>query len=86
MAISKKINIDSKTISNIINKGGSVPSEEASKSAKKLLQLRIESNLIIEIDNILRSDLYPKMSRHSWIIFAIKNFLNQENKRLQKQQ
>ncbi len=82
MPISKRIPLIDNNIKNVINKGGSTPKSKEVKTTK-LLQLRIENNLITEIDNILKSDLYPKMSRHSWIMFAIKEFLKKEKEKTQ---
>lgn len=81
MPISKRITTDDNNVKSIINKGGSAPKLNDIKTTK-LLQLRIENNLINEIDNILKSDHYPKMSRHSWIMFAIKEFLKKEKEKI----
>ena len=81
MPISKRISVGSTDIKNIINKGGSTPKTKEVKTTK-LLQLRIETNLINEIDSILNSGLYPKISRHSWIMFAIKDFLKKEQEKI----
>ena len=82
MAISTRIPIVENNIKDVINKGGSTPKSNVVKSTK-LLQLRIENNLITEIDLLLKSDIYPKMSRHSWIMFAIKEFLKKEQEKIQ---
>ena len=50
MPISKRISVGSTDIKNIINKGGSTPKTKEVKTTK-LLQLRIETNLINEIDS-----------------------------------
>ena len=79
MAISRKIDSKEELVRNLINKGGSVPNDKNNTdNQKKLLQLRIENQLIAKIDNILNSGIYPKMSRHAWIIFAIESYLEQE--------
>ena len=83
MAISRKIDSEEELVRNLINKGGSVPNDKNNTdNQKKLLQLRIENQLIAKIDNILNSGIYPKMSRHAWIIFAIESYLEQELKRM----
>lgn len=79
MAISRKIDSEEDLVRNLINKGGSVPNDKNNTdNQKKLLQLRIENQLITKIDTILNSGIYPKMSRHAWIIFAIESYLEQE--------
>jgi hypothetical protein len=83
MAISRKINSEEELVRSLINKGGSVPNSNNTDNQKKLLQLRIENQLIAKIDNMLNSGMYPKMSRHAWIIFAIESYLEQELKRME---
>ena len=83
MAISRKIDSEEELVRNLINKGGSVPNNNNIDNQKKLLQLRIENQLIAKIDNMLNSGMYPKMSRHAWIIFAIESYLEQELKRME---
>jgi len=85
MAISRKIDSEEELVRNLINKGGSVPNNNADNQ-KKLLQLRIEYQLISKIDNMLNSGMYPKMSRHAWIIFAIESYLEQELKKMESKQ
>lgn len=80
MAISRKIPKKDELISHLINKGGSVPIENtADKNKVKLIQLRIEQGLLDQIDNLLKSGIFPKMSRHAWMVFAIKYYLKLEN-------
>lgn len=84
MAISKKISVEDEAVRSLINKGGSVSNDKQTiEDKKKLLQLRIKDQLIIKIDEILKSGTYPKMSRHAWIIFAIESYLEQELQKLQ---
>jgi len=87
MAISRKIDSEEELVRNLINKGGSVPNDKNNTdNQKKLLQLRIENQLIAKIDNILNSVIYPKMSRHAWIIFAIESYLEQELEKIQSKE
>jgi len=87
MAISRKIDSKEELVRNLINKGGSVPNDKNNTdNQKKLLQLRIENQLIAKIDNILNSGIYPKMSRHAWIIFAIESYLEQELEKIQSKE
>ena len=86
MAISRKIDSEEELVRNLINKGGSVPNNNNIDNQKKLLQLRIENQLIAKIDNMLNSGMYPKMSRHAWIIFAIKSYLEQELEKVQSKE
>jgi len=80
MAISRKIPKKDELISQLINKGGSVPIKHTTdKNKVKLIQLRIEQDLLDQIDNLLKSGTFPKMSRHAWMVFAIKYYLNLEN-------
>lgn len=79
MAISRKIPKQDELISQLINKGGSVPLDNINdKNKVKLIQLRIEQGLLDQIDNLLNSGAFPKMSRHSWMLFAIKYYLELE--------
>ncbi len=87
MAISRKIDSGEELVRNLINKGGSVPNDKNNtENQTKLLQLRIENQLITKIDNMLNSGIYPKMSRHAWLIFAIESYLEQELKKTQSKE
>lgn len=79
MAISRKIPKQDEFISQLINKGGSAPTDNTiDKDKVKLIQLRIEQGLLDQIDHLLKSGKFPKMSRHAWIVFAIKYYLDLE--------
>ena len=87
MVISRKIDSEEELVRNLINKGGSVPNDKSNTdNQKKLLQLRIENQLIAKIDTIINSGIYPKMSRHAWIIFAIESYLEQELEKIQSKE
>lgn len=79
MAISRKIPKKDEFISQLINKGGSVPTDNTiDKNKVKLIQLRIEQRLLDQIDHLLKSGTFPKISRHAWMVFAIKYYLELE--------
>ena len=73
MAISRKPkNITAASeaaINAIIEKGGSVMNDKPD-SERKNLQLRLETDLIEQIDKIRRKRMVPP-SRHTWILEAI---------------
>ena len=60
-----------------IERGGSVPSEEAGDARTKLVQLRLSPHLIARIDTVLTERRVPP-SRHHWILEAIHEKLERE--------
>lgn len=80
MAISKKpsskTDISEAAIKAVIEKGGSVAKDKLD-SGKKNLQLRIETDLITQIDNTREKRAVPP-SRHSWILEAIYEKIGRE--------
>ena len=75
MAISKKPKHENLDVEKLINKGGSVPTEKTSETTTpkiRLVQLRLTDDLLNEIDSIRNQFRgHPKPSRHSWILEAI---------------
>lgn len=81
MAITKKptTNLISETyIKAIIEKGGSAVQEEKDDTIRKNLQLRLEPNLISQIDSSRKLRMVPP-SRHSWILEAIHEKIQRDN-------
>lgn len=80
MAISKKPNTETiaseAKIKALIAKGGSVAKDKLD-SSKKNLQLRIETDLINQIDAVRGKNPVPP-SRHTWILEAIHEKLRKE--------
>lgn len=64
-------------IRSFIERGGSVPGDEAGGVRTKLVQLRLAPELIVRIDTMLRSRRVPP-SRHHWILEAIHEKLERE--------
>ena len=60
-----------------IERGGSVPNEEAAEVHTKLVQLRLSSELIARIDRLRKAQRVPP-SRHHWILEAIHEKLERE--------
>lgn len=81
MAISKKpvskTTASEAAITAIIEKGGSIANEKLD-TGKKNLQLRLDSDLIAQIDSARKSKSVPP-SRHSWILEAIFEKLQKES-------
>lgn len=81
MAISKKPSskptVSEAEIKAIIEKGGSV-ADDKKDSGKKNLQLRLEADLIGQIDKARKNKSVPP-SRHTWILEAIFEKLQKEN-------
>lgn len=72
MAISKKLPSTSNKVTELINKGGAVPSTQDQKIIVKNLQLRLPQDLIEKMDSYCQENRYhTKKSRHSWILEAI---------------
>lgn len=85
MALKKKTNKATtkpsvKNIDEIINKGGSTPSESTKKNDKlRKFQIRVDSSIVDRIDTLI--DANPvKMSRNSWIVNALLQQLQKEEK------
>ena len=79
MAISRKpskSDVSEATINAIIEKGGSI-AQDKKDAGKKNLQLRLETNLIDQIDEIRGKRTIPP-SRHTWILEAIYEKLQKE--------
>lgn len=74
MAISRKpkkeTDISEAVIKAIIEKGGSIAAQDNLEEKKKNLQLRLETDLINQIDAARKSKRVPP-SRHTWILEAI---------------
>jgi hypothetical protein len=81
MAISKKPSskgtASEAQIQAIIEKGGSV-ADVQQDAGKKNLQLRLEADLIGQIDSARKTKAVPP-SRHTWILEAIFEKLQKEN-------
>jgi len=71
----------------LIEKGGSVASkahkEEAAKEKPKLVQLRLEKEVLDRIDTVRESRLV-KMPRHSWLLEAILEKLSREEENVER--
>jgi hypothetical protein len=79
MAISRKPSkpdVSEATINAIIEKGGSV-AQDKKEVGKKNLQLRLETDLIDQIDEI-REKRTVSPSRHTWILEAIYEKIQKE--------
>jgi hypothetical protein len=80
MAISRKpsnkTDVSEAAINAIIEKGGSV-AQDKKDTGKKNLQLRLESDLINQIDEVIERRTIPP-SRHTWILEAIYEKLQKE--------
>jgi hypothetical protein len=75
----KKADVSEAVINAIIEKGGSVGvAENKQDSGKKNLQLRLESDLIDQIDKVRGKRTIPP-SRHTWILEAIYEKLQNES-------
>jgi len=70
---------DEKQVLDFINKGGAPSSknEQAGETDLKRVQLRLESELVKQIDDS-RKDRTPKVSRHNWLLEAIFEKLERE--------
>lgn len=83
MAISRKPKIENPVTSSeaaikaIIEKGGSV-AKEKNDTGRKNLQLRLESDLIEQIDEVREKRTVPP-SRHTWILEAIHEKLQKDD-------
>ncbi len=82
MAISKKPKKENVKIDDLINKGGSVPSEKKPKSKPdedKIIpvQLRLKKKELDYLDNHLNNRPF-KIPRHTWIIQAIQEKLDRD--------
>lgn len=71
-----KTDVSEAAINAIIEKGGSV-AQDKNDSGKKNLQLRLETDLIDQIDKI-RRERTIQPSRHTWILEAIYEKLRNE--------
>jgi hypothetical protein len=60
-----------------IERGGSVPGEEADEARTKLVQLRLSPQLIARIDRVRDAQRVPP-SRHHWILEALHEKLERE--------
>lgn len=74
---SNKADVSEAVINAIIEKGGSV-AQDKTDVGKKNLQLRLESDLINQIDEIREKRTIPP-SRHTWILEAIYEKLQKES-------
>ena len=61
---------DERRINALIEKGGTVATEESNGSKEKLVQLRLSSDLIQRIDRTRKKRTVPP-SRHAWILEAL---------------
>jgi hypothetical protein len=68
---------DERRINELIEKGGAVPAERASKSKTMLVQLRLPSDLTERIDRSRKKRTVPP-SRHAWILEALLDKLKAE--------
>lgn len=70
---------DEATIRAVIERGGTVAGEggRPDEAVRKLLQLRLPTNLIDRIDGVRRAHVVPP-SRHHWILEAIHEKLLRE--------
>ena len=67
-------------IRTFIERGGSVPSEDGAGAVRtKLVQLRLSPELITRIDAVREADRVPP-SRHHWILEAIHEKLEKEER------
>lgn len=77
-----KINtvVSEKVISDVIQKGGSVPAEKTKNIGKKeqTVNLRLPGNILDEIDLAVTSRRL-KTSRHTWLMEAIIEKLDRES-------
>lgn len=81
MAISKKPTkekVSEAEIKAIIEKGGTPAKEEPSEQTRKNLQLRLESTLIDQIDEVRKKRMVPP-PRHTWILEAIYEKIQRDN-------
>jgi hypothetical protein len=78
MAISRKPkpDVSEAAIKAVIEKGGSVARDKL-EAGKKNLQLRLDTNLIAQIDQARQKKSVPP-SRHTWILEAIHEKLSDE--------
>jgi len=68
-----------KKVAAVIERGGHVPNENTTDDDLKLVQLRLMPDVVTEIDGT-RSSRRPKPSRHSWLLEAIYEKLEREQK------
>jgi hypothetical protein len=83
MAISRKPKIDKKEanekdISNLINKGGSPPSDNENKYKEKSILLRIPADTLKKVDEVVKSKQI-KTPRHTWLLEAVFEKLHRES-------
>ena len=81
-----KPRVSEKKINEIIGKGGSVPLEKTSKDSKsktdqkeQTVNLRLPEDILNEIDESVNSRRI-KISRHTWLMEALVEKLDRENK------
>ena len=68
---------DERRINELIEKGGTVPSDDGDKSKPMLVQLRLSRDLVQRIDRNRKKRTVPP-SRHSWILEALLDKLKAE--------
>jgi hypothetical protein len=68
---------DERRINALIEKGGTVPSDDGDTSKQMLVQLRLSRDLIQRIDRTRKKRTVPP-SRHSWILEALLDKLKAE--------
>lgn len=74
-----KPKVSEKTITEIIEKGGSVPAEKNVKGkAEQAVNLRLPEDVLDEIDKLV-SARRVKTSRHTWLMEAIIEKLDRES-------
>ena len=74
-----KPTVSEKAISDLIEKGGSVPTEKNSKSKnEQTVNIRLPEDILNEIDNSVNSRRI-KISRHTWLMEAIIEKLDRES-------
>jgi hypothetical protein len=81
MAIARKPQVPKVDVDKLIRKGGSVAGEKPAEGDTKpqLLQLRLPRSLVGRIDETRESRLVPP-SRHAWLLEAIHEKLQREEK------
>jgi len=73
-----KPKVSEKTITEIIEKGGSVPAEKTVKSkSEQTVNLRLPEDLLDEIDNLVGARRV-KTSRHTWLMEAVVEKIDRE--------
>jgi hypothetical protein len=68
---------DERRINELIEKGGTVPTDDGDTSKQMLVQLRLSRDLIQRIDRTRKKRTVPP-SRHSWILEALLDKLKTE--------